>query len=224
MYHYLYKVINTLNSKFYIGIHSTDDLNDNYLGSGRAIKEAVQKYGSHNFKKIILEYFDTREEALQKESDIVNETLINNSLCYNLTIGGNAPPNRQGVAHTDKSKNKISKYLNENIEKCKQNGKNSWKVREAKGGWTKEEIERRVETRKIQGSYKNNMSEANTEDAIRKRVETRKRNGSFNSDPSHLKSEEIVYKRTRTRIINQIKKGQKFDNSVLEKYGINEYP
>ena len=44
MYHYLYKVTNTSNQKYYIGVHSTTDLNDGYLGSGVAIKEAILKF------------------------------------------------------------------------------------------------------------------------------------------------------------------------------------
>lgn len=34
-YHFLYKTTNLLNSKVYYGMHSTNDLNDGYLGSGR---------------------------------------------------------------------------------------------------------------------------------------------------------------------------------------------
>lgn len=32
-YHYFYKVINLLNNKYYYGVHSTNDLNDHYMGS-----------------------------------------------------------------------------------------------------------------------------------------------------------------------------------------------
>jgi hypothetical protein len=41
-YYIVYKITNLLNNKYYIGVHSTDDLNDGYLGSGRQIKEAIK--------------------------------------------------------------------------------------------------------------------------------------------------------------------------------------
>jgi len=220
MYHYLYKVTNNSNLKFYIGVHSTSDLSDGYMGSGIAITESIKKYGKETFTKEILEFFDTRESALEKEAEIVTNDLVNDPRCYNLTLGGNAPPSREGIPHTEETKNKISTYLNNNIDKCTENGKQSWNVRKAKGGWTEEEIQKRVETRKKLGTYNNDMSAANTKESIKKRVETRKANGNYNTDVSYLKSPDVVYKRTRTRIINQMKNGQTFEKSVLEKYDI----
>lgn len=86
--YYLYKITNLINNKFYIGVHSTEDINDGYMGSGKAIKAAEKKYGINNFKKEILEYFDSIEEMYKREAEIVNESLIQNPLCYNITLGG----------------------------------------------------------------------------------------------------------------------------------------
>lgn len=39
-YHYFYKITNTINNKYYYGVHSTDNLNDGYMGSGTVIRMA----------------------------------------------------------------------------------------------------------------------------------------------------------------------------------------
>ena len=87
-YHYLYKITNNINSKFYIGVHNTDDLNDGYMGSGSAIKKAIKKYGISNFTKEYLMFFDNAEEAFLKEKEIVTKELVNSKNCYNEHVGG----------------------------------------------------------------------------------------------------------------------------------------
>lgn len=88
MHHTVYKTINNLNNKIYIGVHSTENLNDGYLGSGTHFKKAVKRYGAENFTKVILYDFETRKEALKKEREIVNEEFIKDLGNYNLVLGG----------------------------------------------------------------------------------------------------------------------------------------
>jgi len=99
MFHTVYKTTNLTNGKFYIGVHSTSDANDSYLGSGSLLKRAINKYGIENFSKVILECCDTRERALAVEASLVNEALIADAQCYNITIGGGAPPRYEGANH-----------------------------------------------------------------------------------------------------------------------------
>lgn len=87
-YHFIYKTTNLLNSKFYIGMHSTSNLKDGYIGSGKHLKSAIKKYGIENFKFEILEYCDTRELLVEREKEIVNEELLKNVFCMNLQLGG----------------------------------------------------------------------------------------------------------------------------------------
>lgn len=84
----LYRIVNKVNNKFYIGVHKTKDINDEYYGSGHSIKAAIEKYGKENFKKEILHIFTNARIAFKKEKEIVNEELINNKDCYNIKEGG----------------------------------------------------------------------------------------------------------------------------------------
>jgi hypothetical protein len=87
-YHFLYKTTNLTNNQYYIGIHSTSNLKDGYLGSGKRLRYSVRKYGKENFKIEILEFFNNREELISKEVELVNEELINDIQCINLKCGG----------------------------------------------------------------------------------------------------------------------------------------
>ena len=87
-YHYLYKTTNLINNKYYYGMHSTNNIEDDYLGSGIYLRRAIRKYGKDNFKREIIEMFDTREELIQAEINLITNELLNEDLCMNLTNGG----------------------------------------------------------------------------------------------------------------------------------------
>ena len=87
-YHILYKTTNRVNGKYYYGVHSTRDLFDGYLGSGVALQKAINAYGKQSFDNEILEFFDTREELLKAEADLVTEDVVKSDKTYNLSLGG----------------------------------------------------------------------------------------------------------------------------------------
>lgn len=87
-YHFIYKTTNLLSGKYYIGMHSTDDLNDGYMGSGKRLRYSVNKYGKEKHKVEILEFFDTRAELKARELEIVNLNEIAKEECLNLVVGG----------------------------------------------------------------------------------------------------------------------------------------
>jgi hypothetical protein len=90
--HYFYKIINKINGHFYYGIHSTYNINDGYMGSGTGIRKAIKEFGKENFEKEILKEFPSRSQALQYEKEIVNQILVKDKCCYNISIGGSGHP------------------------------------------------------------------------------------------------------------------------------------
>lgn len=68
-------------------MHSTNNLADGYLGSGTQLHRSVKKYGKHNHRFEILEKFENRVLLREREREIVNEALLNDSMCMNLALG-----------------------------------------------------------------------------------------------------------------------------------------
>lgn len=54
--YYIYCTTNKINNKTYIGQRKTNknNFNDGYFGSGKILKQSLEKYGKNNFKKDIL--------------------------------------------------------------------------------------------------------------------------------------------------------------------------
>lgn len=87
--HYLvYKTTCLLNGKIYIGKHQTDNLDDDYLGSGILIQRAIKKYGRENFKREVLFECSSKEEMDAKEAELVNEDFLKRKDVYNIKLGG----------------------------------------------------------------------------------------------------------------------------------------
>jgi hypothetical protein len=109
-YYTVYKTTNLINNKIYIGVHSTNNLNDSYLGSGKNFLKALKEYGKENFKKEILFIFDNKKEMLEKEKELVNKEFILNENTYNIILGG-------GDLTTENLINVYNK--NDKTKKCK---------------------------------------------------------------------------------------------------------
>ncbi len=126
-YHFFYKTINLINDKYYYGAHSTKNLEDGYLGSGKYLKRSINKYGEDNFKLEIIEFFDNREDLLQKEKNVVNEDMITDENCMNLRPGGFGGFSSEEQKENARKSNLKQKWLKENDEiwygKCCENKK-----------------------------------------------------------------------------------------------------
>lgn len=116
MFYTIYKTTNKINGKIYIGKHQTKDLNDAYLGSGKILTSAVEKYGMENFDKELLFVFDNESDMNAKEAELVTEDFVKEGTNYNLCPGGKGgfgyinktPGIRNGFEHRPE----INKELN----------------------------------------------------------------------------------------------------------------
>src|SRR5574343_920872 len=89
MYFIIYKTINEITKKFYVGQHKTENINDGYLGSGSLLKRSIKKYGIENFKREILELCESKSHMNEREIywiDKLNAKDLN--IAYNITKGG----------------------------------------------------------------------------------------------------------------------------------------
>lgn len=84
---FIYCTTNKINGKKYIGMCTRES--SGYLGSGKRLKNAIQKYGKDNFEREILEHCDTFEQLCDREKYWIDYyDAVNNDKFYNLVQGG----------------------------------------------------------------------------------------------------------------------------------------
>jgi hypothetical protein len=113
-YHFIYKTTNMLTGRYYYGMHSTDNLNDGYLGSGKRLRYSINKYGKDNHKREIVEFCPNRSSLKKRENELVTLNEIVKDNCMNLMIGG------EGGFSNEKHKDKFFEIAAKN---AKLNGK-----------------------------------------------------------------------------------------------------
>jgi len=115
-YFFIYKTINHINGKIYVGQRKTKNLNDGYLGSGTHITRSIKHYGKENFYREILEFCKDKDQLNEKEIYwIAKLDSYNFKVGYNLTKGGE---NRL-EHHTKEHKQHFKEaYLRRPLETC----------------------------------------------------------------------------------------------------------
>lgn len=90
MYGYIYLTTCIVNNKIYVGQKkSSRFLGNRYLGSGKILKKAIEKYGYNNFTVEMLCECDSRDELNKKEIEFIDSfNSTDKSIGYNVSIGG----------------------------------------------------------------------------------------------------------------------------------------
>lgn len=86
-HHYIYKITRD-DGRYYIGMHSTDDLEDGYFGSGKLITRSIKKHGKERHSKEILEVLSTRALLKDREKELITDELRLDPMCMNIAPGG----------------------------------------------------------------------------------------------------------------------------------------
>lgn len=83
---YIYLTTNLLNGKIYVGMHrvKNDRKDDAYIGSGVALKRAIEKYGLSNFSNIVLEWCKDENELVTQEKYWIQKLDIKESVVLNI--------------------------------------------------------------------------------------------------------------------------------------------
>ena len=208
MYYIIYKTINLINNKFYIGKHQCTDLNDGYLGSGIALRKAIAKYGKKNFKREILFIFDSEIDINNKEKEIVTIDLVNDPNCYNLTIGGEGGLINPGYHHSTEVRLRLSEIAKKR-KPHKRTEAQQIKQRESRyaknnGKWFSDSTIEKIRQRKVE-YYKNKTKKS------AKEILPKKSREEINKQVSDKLKGHTVSEATRKKISDN-RKGKKPSN------------
>ena len=108
---YIYKTINLINGKLYIGQHrySKTGIDKSYIGSGKLLRKAIDKYGIKNFKCEIIDEAETKEELDNKEIKWIEYYRNQEIELYNIVKGGTGGDTNGGKTFSKEWREKISK-------------------------------------------------------------------------------------------------------------------
>lgn len=103
MYGYIYKTTNLTNGKIYIGKKKSDVFVPWYKGSGRALHEAINKYGWDNFEVEFLCPCFSEDELNTEERFLIAyfDCRVKNGKGYNISEGGDWGDISEGLSQED---------------------------------------------------------------------------------------------------------------------------
>lgn len=215
----VYKTVNLINGKIYIGQHTTKNIKDGYNGSGDLIIKAISKYGRKNFKRYLVEFCNNIEHLNEREIYWISHYKSDDlNIGYNIAPGGT-------LRLSEASKKKISETLKKKYEagllKTKLGFKHSEESKNKMSETRKAKFlsgELKVNIPTITEEFRERCRERNlgkklSKESIEKRTKTRREKGGFIFSEEHRRkigesnsvvlkgrklSEETIKKRTET--------------------------
>lgn len=172
-------------------MHSTNVLEDGYLGSGRLLARSITKHGTSNHVRDVLEFCSSREDLKLRESSVVSRDLLADPKCMNLTVGGEGGPTRLGAQHSEEAKERIRQsllgHLHSESTKAKIGEKSKGRL---KGKSLSEEHKRKVSEgltgipSQFKGVPRSNETRARISEALKQRFKLHPRSKSPEIKPS----------------------------------------
>lgn len=193
----VYKTTNLINNKIYIGVHSQKGVDfDGYLGSGKAILGAIDKYSKENFIRETLYSYDVEDEAYLKEKDIVDSDFISRKDTYNINEGGYG---RFTSANSEKGKTRrfevlLNKYgsITGHI-----NNPEIYSLRIKKYGSLNAQMRSPEAVNKLVSKYGSITGQMHTKEAKAKSIETRIKK--YGSITGHANTPEAIENERKTK-------------------------
>ena len=102
MFHYTYKITHLETNEYYVGRHTTTNLEDNYYGSG----VWVSKQPKNKLKKGIVQFFSSIDNLLIAEEILIQEN-FENPLCMNKIKSSSVQMGSYGLVHSEETKKYI---------------------------------------------------------------------------------------------------------------------
>lgn len=108
-YGFIYITTNLINGKRYLGMCAYHRNNSNtYLGSGKALRRAIKKYGSQSFKRETVEECSDKTSMIEAEIRWIEQLqCVSDPTWYNMNSGGYATKGFTGKKHSEETKAKM---------------------------------------------------------------------------------------------------------------------
>lgn len=185
MYGYIYITTNIINNKIYIGQKKSNVLNPTYYGSGKILKQAIDKEGIENFKVELLYECSSKEELDKKEMETIKE--YKNKFgrdCYNIAKGGNGGDVFYYLSDNDKL-DFVNKMTQINKERCSQESFKK-KISEATRNRYSDMSERLKHQAKLKDVWKDKKLRTKQSEILKNYYSTHKHDCSFNFQKCRL--------------------------------------
>lgn len=228
-YHYTYNITclcGSLKDHYYLGQHTTDNLDDGYAGSGKILKNYYKKYGAIEnvtYIKTIVGFYSNLTELGIAEYELIGDKYETDPMCLNIVAGGSQIPWNKGKHFSDEQKQNMSDAASKRFEDPEERQKISkskmgsipWN-KGKKGCYseeTKQKWSKKRKGRKFSEEYKQNMSKATSGE----------KNGMYGKHQSEETKEKIRMSKSGTKYVNNgIKnaaaKGEKLQQLLNEGY------